>query len=276
MDAGPTRHRGHRLKPGVLRRLIPITLLAAGFTLTASNQTHAALADEIQVYTDEINAPGEHGLEVHAITFPKARSTPDYAGEVVPGHSLFVTLEPSYGLSKTVELGLYLPMARDGANGDIGLAGLKGRIKWLPIQNADYDGWYLGANLEIGRVARRYNAVRSNAELRIMAGWRNEDWLLGINPVIGWELSDNPAGKPGYGYAVKGSRRVAEGLALGLEYYADKGQIGRTQPWEDQDHKLFYVIDVDAKPWVFNLGIGKGLTHAAEKTTIKAIFELPF
>jgi len=33
---------------------------------------------------------------------------------------------------------------------------------------------------------------------------------------------------------------------------------------------------VDREPWVFNLGIGKGLTDATDRWTIKAIFELPF
>ena len=257
-----------------LHRLLLLLPALLGLLPTAT--AHAALADEIQVYTDEINEPGEFGLEIHTITFPKARKTPDYPGEVVPGNSLFVTLEPSYGLTKTVDVGLYLPIARDSFSGDIALAGLKGRIKWLPIRGMDHDGWYLGANLEVGRVGRRFNQVRTNAELRIMSGWYDDDWLFGFNPVINWELSDQAAGKPGYGFALKGTRRMAEGLALGLEYYSDKGQIGHTLPWEEQDNKLFYVIDVDRKPWVFNFGIGKGLTHAADKTIVKAIFELPF
>lgn len=242
----------------------------------ATTGAHAALADEIQVYTDEINAPGEFGLELHAITFAKGRRTPDYPGEVTTDHSLFVTLEPSWGLTQTVDIGFYLPLARDGANGDLHAAGLKGRIKWLPLRGEDNGGWYAGANLEVGRVARRFNAVRSNAELRILSGWHDDDWLLGFNPVIGWELSDQAAGRPGYGFGLKGTRRVAQGVALGLEYYADRGQVGRTLPWQEQDNKLFYVIDVDRKPWVFNFGLGKGLTHAAEKTTVKMIFELPF
>ncbi|RTL55827.1 MAG: hypothetical protein EKK46_05710 [Rhodocyclaceae bacterium] len=239
--------------------------------------SHAALTDEIQVYTDEINDPGEFGVELHAITFPRGRKTPDYAGEVTTDHSLFVTPELSWGLTKTLEAGLYLPGVRDGATGHLYLAGVKGRIKWLPIKgDEETGGWFAGANLEVGRVGQRFNQVRSNAELRIMGGWRNEDWLLGVNPVIGWELSDAAAGKPGYGFGLKGTRRVAEGMALGLEYYTDRGQIGATLPWEDQDNKLFVVMDYDRKPWVFNLGIGKGMTHAAEKTTLKAIFELPF
>jgi hypothetical protein len=35
-------------------------------------------------------------------------------------------------------------------------------------------------------------------------------------------------------------------------------------------------MDYDRKPWSFNLGIGRGLTTAADRWTIKAIFEVPF
>ncbi|TMH09602.1 MAG: hypothetical protein E6H68_18115 [Betaproteobacteria bacterium] len=53
----------------------------------------AALSDEIQVYTDDINAPGEFGLELHINTTPKGRRVPDYPGEVVPNHGLRITPE---------------------------------------------------------------------------------------------------------------------------------------------------------------------------------------
>ena len=44
--------------------------------LGAGGDAHAALIDEIQVYTDDINAPGQFGLELHLNTTPKGRSTP--------------------------------------------------------------------------------------------------------------------------------------------------------------------------------------------------------
>jgi hypothetical protein len=36
------------------------------------------------------------------------------------------------------------------------------------------------------------------------------------------------------------------------------------------------VIDVDRAPWIFNFGIGTGLTDSTANTTVKFIFELPF
>src|SRR5438309_8658327 len=73
----------------------------------------AELSDEIQVYTDDINAPGEFGLELHVNTTPKGRSTPDYPGEVTPQHGWRFTPEFSYGIAKDWEAGLYLPVSRD-------------------------------------------------------------------------------------------------------------------------------------------------------------------
>jgi hypothetical protein len=253
------------------------SLVAGALALLQTSLAHAALSDEIQVYTDDLTEPGGFNLEVHAITMPKGRKDADYQGESLPHHSLYTTAELSWGLTPTTDIGLYIPTVRDGTTGRWELAGLKGRFKWLPIKGDEITGGYFaGVNFELGNVAHRYNQVRTNAEVRFMAGWRNEDWLLGINPVLGYELSDNPAGRPGYAFNLKATRRVAEGIALGTEYYTDRGNIGRTLPWEEQDNRLFLVMDYDRAPWNFNFGVGRGLTHAADKLTVKAIFEFPF
>src|ERR1019366_4636367 len=97
-----------RIFPGRLARV----LFAAGFAC-AVVPARAVMIDEIQVYTDDINKPGEFGLELHVNTTPKGRSTPDFPGEITPWHSLRVTPEFSYGLTKHLEAGLYLPYARD-------------------------------------------------------------------------------------------------------------------------------------------------------------------
>lgn len=253
-------------------RHVLLLLLFALWTPLAQS----ALSDEIQVYADDLNAPGEAGLEVHVITYPKGRHTPEYAGEVTPQHSLFVTPELSWGLTRSIDVGLYIPTARDGATGHLYWAGLKGRIKWLPIRGEDHDGWFAGINLEIGRVGRRFSQVRSNGELRFILGWHDDDWLLAANPTVGWEMSDNPAGRPDFSLGLKGTRRVAQGIALGMEYYTERGPIGQPLPWQAQENKIFLVMDYDRKPWNLNVGIGHGLTRAADKLILKTIFEFSF
>ncbi len=45
---------------------------------------HAVMIDEIQVYTDDINAPGKFGLELHLNLTLSGRRVPDYPGEITP------------------------------------------------------------------------------------------------------------------------------------------------------------------------------------------------
>src|SRR5438270_128007 len=70
----------------------------------------AALPDEIQVYTSDINKKGEFGLELHVNTTPSGRSTPDFPGEIAPAHGWRLTPEFSYGITPALEGGLYLPL----------------------------------------------------------------------------------------------------------------------------------------------------------------------
>src|SRR5262249_22101175 len=91
----------------------------------------AALSDEIQVYDDDINAPREFGLELHANTTPSGRTAPEYPGEVVPAHHFRLTPEFSYGITRAWEAGLYLPGSFDN-DGRGSLGGWKVRLKFLP------------------------------------------------------------------------------------------------------------------------------------------------
>jgi hypothetical protein len=238
---------------------------------------HAALPDEIQVYTDDINAPGEFGLEVHINTAPRGQRNAAWAGEVKNDHSLFITPELSWGLTDTMDAGIYLPTARDSASGNFYAAGAKGRFKWLPIRGNEITGGaFAGLNLELARVAHRFEQYRSSAELRAMLGWRTPEWLLAVNPVLSWDLSDGAERRTGYGFGMKASRELGKGIAAGLEYYTDQGKLGQRQAWNQQDNKLFVVLDIDRKPWGFNVGVGKGLSKETEKLTLKGIVEIGF
>jgi len=253
----------------LLRSLLVLAGLLASFCSMAAT-------DEIQVYTDEINEPGERGLELHINTTPKGRRTPDYEGEIPPWHGLRITPELSWGLTKTLEAGLYLPGMRD-ADGNFFLGGAKLRLKWLPQRAAENGGWYFGANGEISNLTKKFSESRAGFELRLFGGYRTRDWLIGFNPILDWALSSGfRDSRPDTIYAWKASHTVAEGLALGLEYYRGVGQLGRSPPLDQQDHVLYLALDVERKSWAFNIGIGRGLTDAADAWTLKAIIETPF
>lgn len=235
----------------------------------------ADLQDEVQVYDNSINRPGEFGLELHVNSTPSGRGVSNYPGELPPVHATRVTPELSWGYSPTVELGLYAPTLRR-PDGQYDLAGGKVRLKWLPVQPGEDGGGFAGVNFELSRLAYRYSESRTSLETRFIAGWRNDLWLLAVNPTLGVGLSGALRGRrPDLNVGVKVSRTVASGIAAGLEAYSGSGPLGRPVPLQQQDHRVFLALDVDRQPWVFNAGVGYGLTHGSDRWTFKTIFEIP-
>ena len=65
-----------------------VRMVCVACALVLTDTALAALQDEIQVYTDEINQPGEYGLEWHINSTPSGISTPGYSGEITSHHGL--------------------------------------------------------------------------------------------------------------------------------------------------------------------------------------------
>lgn len=250
--------------------------LASALIALAPCLASAVLIDEIQVYDDDINAPHVFGLELHANTTPEGRSLPEYPGEVVPNHGLRLTPEFSYGLARAWEAGLYVPTSFDSA-GRGSLAGWKLRLKWLPLHGDEgAAGWFAGANGELSRLQSKFSASRDTFELRTIGGYRADSWLVAVNPVFGWDLSSGyRSGTPDFSLGVKATHNVADKVAVGAEYYSEMGPTSHILRLRDQANSLFAVIDTEFKSWGINFGIGRGLTGAADKWTVKAIFAIP-
>lgn len=256
-------------------RRVPLyaVLLAA---CLASPFAHADLTDEIQVYDDSINRQGQLGLELHLNTTLEGRSMSDYPGEIPPDRGFRTTMEWSYGITNTLEAGLYLPFLHDAAGTDY-FAGPRVRLKWIPWKPAEGgSGPFFGLNLEVSAVNQRLEQGRPAVELRPIVGYRSPLWLVSFNPVL-----DNTF-HPRYGNsyadfapALKVARTVWPGTALGLEYYSDLGRIGNFDPARKQFQQLFAAVDVTRGPIPFNFGIGRGLNGATDKWTVKAILEIP-
>jgi hypothetical protein len=244
--------------------------------LVAAQPATAAQQDEIEVYALDINKPGEFGLQWHLNTTPSGRTTPNYPGEITNHHGFRFTPEFSYGVTSDVELGLYLPMLTD-ANGDYHFVGVKYRLKWLPVRpKEDGEGWFFGTNSELSRVGYKFSASPWTTELRPIIGYKGKNWLFAYNPILDWDLSNKPRSwEPTFVPSVKLSREMFKGISLGAEYYSDLGRIAHIEPWDKQDNRIYGVIDVDMKPLVFSFGIGRGLTEASDKWTIKAIIDVP-
>ena len=243
----------------------------------AAAPAHAVLPDEIQVYTDDISAPGEVGMELHVNTTLNGRRTPDFPNEVTPYHGLRVTPEFTLGLTPTMDIGLYLPYTRE-PDGGVLFGGPKVRLKWLPLRpGKDGTGWFAGLNGEYSWLNRNFEPETRRFELRPIIGWKNRDWLLAANPVLDWSLN-GPAqsGRPDFNPSFKVARGVARGIALGFEYYAELGPFGKPAPSAERPQTLYFALETDRTPVPLHLGIGRGLNDAADKWTVKAIFEFTF
>lgn len=239
-------------------------LLAPGYAPPAL----AALPDEIQVYTDDIEAPGEYGVELHVNTTPSGRSVPDYPGEVTPAHGWRVTPEISWGIAPDWDWGLYLPFVRS-SDGAVDFAGPRVRLKWLPVRPAEGgSGTFAGINGEFSYVQERFEEARRTVEIRPIVGYRSENWLVSFNPAVGADLAGEAKGVLTFSPAFKAGRSIGSGRMLGFEYYADLGRLSGFLPRDEQSHTLYLVLDTKN----VNFGIGRGLTDATDRWTVKAIF----
>ncbi len=229
------------------------------------SQAHGALPDEIQVYTDDVNAPGERGIELHVNTTPRGRSRPDYPGEVTPHHGLRITPELSWGLVPNVDWGIYLPFVRSAEGTDY-FAGPRFRLKWMPLRGNP--GYFAGVNGELSLVERRFEEARRTAEIRPIVGYHNDDWLFLFNPIVEMNLAAPEKGVLSFAPAFKIARSAGGGRAIGAEYYAELGRLSHFAPSSEQSHTLYFVLDTQK----VNFGVGRGLNGASDRWTVKAIF----
>jgi hypothetical protein len=66
--------------------------------------------------------------------------------------------------------------------------------------------------------------------------------------------------------------KIAETVAVGLEYYADLGPIAGILPLSQEEHYLFEAADLlSVKNFELNVGLGEGLTPASNAFVGKMI-----
>jgi len=166
------------------------------------------------------------------------------------------------------DAGVYLPFVRSAEGADF-FAGPRLRLKWLPLRPPQGTGGvFAGINGELAFVQQRFEEARRTAEIRPIFGYRGETWLFSFNPIVTADLAGTDKGVLMFAPAAKLSRSLSQGTALGVEYYSELGRLSHFAPRAEQSHTLFAVLDTEH----LNFGIGRGLTGAADRWTIKAIF----
>lgn len=258
----PTRHlRSLR----VLRRTALASIASIAMGVSSVSQ---AAPEEIQVYLDDLRAPGQLGVDVHNNFVVSGRSVPEYAGEQAPAKVYRLTPEFAYGLTKTTELGVYLLSTRD-RDGNLHGDGLKTRIKYIAPHDLD-SGFFWGVNLEVGGSSKRVSQTRWNAEVKGIFGLRVDRWTLAVNPNVDWSLSRG--GGPVTGDVdFKANYAIDASLQAGIESYNELGPLKHLSTAAANGRILFAVVDKDFGKVDVNAGLGRGISNAADRWVVKVI-----
>lgn len=234
----------------------------------------AAQTDEIQVYTGEINAPGELSLTLHNNYIAIGRKRAEFAGGVRPDGSLNGVTELGYGISDWLELGAYVPFLYSLTHdGRFLLNGAKLRALAV-VPNAKERTFFYGLNVELSYNARHWATERIGTEFRPIVGVRVGRWDLIANPIV-----DIPIGR-NMGLEINPAERVAynlsESWAIALEHYSSYGRAFRFESGNRQDHTAFLVVDYASPVADIEFGVGHGFTAAGDDLVMKLMITRSF
>lgn len=263
-------------KKNTMSRVFPelkISRLVAAILLGAASSLTWAAPEEIQVYMDDMNAPGKFGLDVHNNYVFSGSNVPDYPGAQPPRHVLRVTPELSYGMTSNLELGAYVLASRD-SSGNSAIDGHKVRLKYIAPKYPN-QGYFLGANLEIGRVAYRINENPWNGELKGIFGYRCDRWIFAFNPNIDWKISGPVSSPTTFHMDSKISYKTDHDYKVGIESYNEFGEIRYMGHLNQQSQTLYSVIDASMHGWDLNVGLGRGLSSVSDRLLLKVIVSVP-
>lgn len=236
--------------------------------------TANAAPDEIMVYTDEMNAPGQLGIEQHFnYTFNGTRSA-EYPGQMPTNQLSQLTSEIAYGLTNTLEAAVYLPFAV-ASNGDAVLNGFRLRLKYIAPHQAS-ETFFYGLNVEAGQSSIRVSETRDSMELRPIVGFHDDNWLISFNPIMYIGLDSNVSHQPQFEPSIKIGHRVVEDVNAGVEYYGELGALNALRPVDQWVQTVYAVIDMELHGVDTNFGIGHGFANAVDLWIVKGVVTVPF
>jgi hypothetical protein len=231
----------------------------------------ARATDEIQVYNASIAAPGQFTIQQHLNYVGLGLKEPPFPGGLVSNHSLNGTPEFAYGLTDWWEVGLYLPFAVQ--NGQFLSDAYKLRTLFVTPQ-AERRSFFYGVNFEFSNTTPPFSQSRYGLEIRPIVGVRNADYEFIVNPIV--DIGFGKYGQADFAPAARVARKLDQDLYVGLEYYADLGEIGHFGKPSEQQHTLFAVTDFKVGVFDVNFGVGYGLTQASDRFVVKTIIGYAF
>jgi hypothetical protein len=248
-------------------------LAVAAVTMGLLSTPASAAEEEIQVYMDELNAPGVVGLDLHNNYVLGGSSALDYLGQQQSLHRYRFTPEWSLGLTHSLELGVYLPLATIDRHG-LFVDGIKLRLKYL-APRSEGQRWFWGANFEIGKVGHRLDQNPYNAELKGILGIHAGKWTAAANANFDFKVS-GPAPAPGtLEIATKLNYALSPKTAIGIENYNGAGEIRDLGRFASSDQAAYLTVDTSVGKWDLNFGLGRGYGSNPDKWIAKAIVSVP-
>jgi hypothetical protein len=259
------------MKPGFRHGLRRHLLLLAGTIFWAALGQPAKAVDEIQVYNAGIAAPGQFTIQQHLNYVGAGVTTPPFPGGLVSNHSINGTPEFAYGVTDWWEVGLYLPFAIQ----DQQFLSDSFKLRTLFVSpNAEQRSFFYGVNFEFSNTTPKFSQTRFALEIRPIIGIRNADYEFIVNPIV--DVGFGKYGEADFAPAARVARKLGPDLFVGLEYYADFGQIGNFAKLADQQHTLFAVTDFKLGVFDVDFGIGYGMTPASDRFVVKTIVGYAF
>jgi hypothetical protein len=253
---------------------MPIHPLFKWFLLSlilSGSLAHAA-SEEIQVYTDDKEEAGHASVDIHNNYVFSGKSSPEYNGGQAPNHIFRLTPEFNFGLTDTLELGIYALSTR-ATNGQWNGDGYKVRLKYIaPHQET---GVYWGLNMEVGQQSRLVAEYPRNAELKAILGWNLGKWNVAIN------LNSDGSFNSGSGPVTedldfKINYSVGEKTQIGIESYNELGPYNHFEALNSNSKVIYAVIDSEVLGHEFNAGIGHGMNDQSDQWIVKFIVNSRF
>jgi hypothetical protein len=249
------------------KHLIPVFALIA-VALAVIPKAVFAQTDEIQVYDAEIENQGKFNIMVHNNFTPAGRTTPAFPGAIIPNHSDNGAVEWAYGFTDWFEQGLYFPVYSAYSTGRGGsLNGFKIRELFVRPHAHDHTFFY-GVNFEFSVNYKYWESKRITSEVRPIVGLHLHPWDVVFNPIVDTDYTGGfgnlefvPATRVAYNFNDK--------WAAALEEYSDDGPLRKFLPMHDQFHGVWAVMDRNNKWLNVETGIGFGVSHGADKVTLK-------
>ena len=225
---------------------------------------------EIQVYGSETVSKGSTMLELHS-NYTSDGSKVAEGGVLPTNHVVHETIEITHGFNSWFETGFYFfnTLGSDHRTTYVG-SHIRPRARVPESWH-----WPVGVSLsaEVGFQKKEYSADDCTLEIRPIVDKTWKKWYVSLNPVLDKSLHGlNSKMSFDFSPNIKVSYNCTKKVGIGLEYYGSTGVINQITPYQQQQHQLFAVTDIEwSADWEFNAGYGLGFTNSTDNRIFKVI-----